>query len=172
MARLAIILHDGSPGSRELRLGRILDFFGVPWKMVEPSKLGDMDGSGLEYAVFGSIRAVAATIEQCEGANPPALRPAAFYEYADDQRSLCVRALQSLLGDTNLSLHEAPAGNLPLSVSDELADLAGPMAGLKFSLRLGSEDAVLTGVPTGGESMFAAVISAGDAPVFFRFQHD
>ncbi len=172
MARLAIILHDGSPGSRELRLGRILDFFGVPWKMVEPSKLGDMDGSGLEYAVFGSIRAVAATIEQCEGANPPALRPAAFYAYADDQRSLCVSALQSLLGDTNLSLHEAPAGNLPLSVSDELADLAGPMAGLKFSLRLGSEDAVLTGVPTGGESMFAAVISAGDAPVFFRFQHD
>jgi hypothetical protein len=172
MARLAIILHDGSPGSREVLLGRMLDFFGVPWKEVEVSKLRDMDRSCLEYAVFGSIRAVAATLEQCEGANPPVLRPAALYAYADDERSLCVSALQSLLGDANLSLQDAPAGNLSLSVSDELADLAGPMAGLKLSLRLRSGDAVLTGAPAGGESMFAAVISAGGAPVFLRFQHN
>ncbi len=152
MARLAIILHEGSPGSRELRLCRILDFFGVPWKVVEPSKLTDMDGSCLEYAVFGSIRAVAATLKQCPGPNPPVLRPAAFYAYADDERSLCVSALQSLFGDANLSLQEAPAGNLSIRISDELADLAGPMAGLKLSLRLNSEDAVLTGAPASGES--------------------
>ena len=50
--------------------------------------------------------------------------------------------------------------------------MAGPMAGLKLSLRLRSEDAVLAGAPSGGESMFASVISAGDAPVFVRFQHN
>jgi hypothetical protein len=172
MARLAIILHEGSPGLRELRLGRILDFFGVPWRVVETPEIRHMDRSCSEYAVFGSIRAVAATLKQCQGANPPALLPAAFYAYPNDERSLCVSALQSLLGDTNLSLQEAPAGNLPLRVSHELADLAGPMAGLKLSLRLRSEDAVLTGAPTGGESMFAAVISAGAAPVFLRFQHN
>src|SRR5713101_3647032 len=172
MARLAIILHDGSPGSRELRLGRILEFFGVPWKAVDASELRDTDRSCLEYAVFGSIRAVAATLEQCQGANPPALRPAGFYGYADDERGLCASALQSLLGGVNLSLQEAPAGNLSLSVSDEMADVAGPMAGLKLSLRLRREDAVLTGAPAGGESMFARVISAGDAPVFLRCQHN
>jgi len=170
MARLAIIMHEGSPGSREIRLGRILDFFGVPWKAVEVSELRDTDRSCLEYAVFGSIRAVVAALELCRGANPPALRPAAFYAYADDKRSLCLIALQSLLKDVNLSLQDAPAGDLSLSVSDELTDLAGSMAGLKFSLRLGSEDAVLTGAPAGGELVFAAVISAGGAPVFFRYQ--
>jgi hypothetical protein len=172
MARLATIVHDGSPGSRELRLGRILDFFGVPWEEVEASKLGDMNRSCLEYTVFGSIQAVAATLKQCQGDNAPVLRPAAFYAYADDERGLCVRALRSLFGDANLSLQEAPAGNLSLCVSDELSDLAGPMAGLKLSARLRSEDAVLTGAPAGGESMFATVISAGDAPVFLRFQHN
>jgi len=53
-----------------------------------------------------------------------------------------------------------------------MADVAGPMAGLKLSLRLRREDAVLTGAPAGGESMFARVISAGDAPVFLRCQHN
>ena len=170
MARLAIILHDGSPQSREFRLGRILDFFGVPWKLVEPSKVRDLEGNGSEYAVFGSIQAVA-TLEQRQGASSPVLRPAAFYAYANDERSLCVRALQSLFGDASLSLQEAPAGNLSLGVSGELTDLAGPMAGLKLSLPLRSEDAVLTSAPAGGESKFAAVISAGDAPVFLRFQY-
>ena len=171
MARLAIILHDGSLGSNELRLGRILDFFGVPSKMVETSDLRDMDRSCTEYAVFGSIRTVAATVKQCEGANPPVLRPAAFYAYADDERSLCISALQSLFEDANLSLQEAP-GNLSLCVSDELGDLAGPMAGLRLSLRLRKEDAVLTGAPVGAESRFATVISAEGAPVFLRFQQN
>ncbi len=173
MARLAIILHDGGPGSRELRLGRILDFFGVPWKVAEASELRDIERGCPEYAVFGSIRAVAATLKQCQGANSPVLRPAAFYAYADDERGLCVSALQSLLGDTNLSLQGDSSDNLTLSVSDELADLAGPMAGLKFSLRLRSEDAVVTGTAAAdGKSRFATVISAGDAPVFLRFQHN
>ena len=170
MARQAIILHEGSPGSRELRLGRILDFFGVPWKMVEASKLRDLDGSRLEHVVFGSIRAVAAAL-RCQGAPPPVLPPAAFYAYPDDKRDLCISAMRALFGDAGLSLQDAPAGNLSLRVSDELADLAGPMAGLKLSLRLRSEDAVLTGGPVGGESVFATVVSAGDAPVFLRFQH-
>jgi hypothetical protein len=172
LARLAIILHPGSPGPRELRLGRILDFFGVPWKMVEASKLRDMDESCLEYAVFGSIRAVAATLKEYQRAHQPVLEPAAFYAYLDDERSLCASALQSLFGDANFSLQKAPEGKLSISVSDVLVDLAGPMAGLKLSLRLRSEDAVLTGAPTGGESKFATVISAGVDPVFLRFQDD
>jgi hypothetical protein len=171
LARLAIILHEGTPGSREFRLGRILDFFGVPSKVIEASKLADMDGSCLEYAVFGSIRAVSTTLKQCQGAAPP-LSPAAYYAYADDERSLCTSILQSLLGDANLSLQEAPVGNLSVMVSRERADLAGPMAGIKFSSRLGSEDAVLIRASAEGESMFATVISAGGAPVFLRHQNN
>jgi hypothetical protein len=172
MARQAIILSDGGPGSRELRLGRILDFFGVPWKVIEDSKLRDLDGSWSEHVVFGSIRAVAAALDEREGAGSPVLRPAAFYAYLDDERALCAGALQSLFDEPNLALEDGPTGNLLLSVSGDLADLTGPMERLQFSLRLRSEDAVLTGVPAGRGSMFETIISAGNASVFLRFQRN
>src|SRR5579864_2847391 len=171
MARQAIILHEGDGGSRELRLGRILDFFGVPWKMIEASKLRDIEGSCLEHVVFGSIRAVAVALEQCQRATSEDLRSLVFYAYTDDERALCIKALRALSGDEDLSLEESPAGSLSVSVSEELTDLAGPMAGLRLSLRLTREDAVLTGIPAGRESKHATVISAGDTPVFLRFQN-
>jgi hypothetical protein len=170
MPSLAIILYEGSPGSRELRLQRILDFFGVPWEEIDASQIGKKGASGLEYAAFGSIRAVAAALKGYEAADPAVLRPTAFYAYLDDERSLCVSALRSLLGDANLSIQETPSGKVTVSVSDELADVSGPMAGLKVSLKLSDEDAVLSGAPAGRESKFATIMSAGDAPVFVRFQ--
>jgi hypothetical protein len=173
MTSLAIILHEGSPGPRELRLGRILDFFGVPWEQVEASRMVEKNASCLEYAAFGSIRTVATALKQYEGPNPSDFRPAAYYAYSDDERGLCVSALQSLFGDTNFSLREAPESKLTVSVSDQLADLTGPMTGVKVSLSLTREDALLSGAPASGESMFATVISAGDAAAFLRFKrHD
>jgi hypothetical protein len=163
-------LYEDSPGPRELRLSRFLEFFGVPWKVVSASKLADIDWSSLEYAVFGSVHAVEAALKQRQGANAPVSQSAAFYAYVDDQRGLCERAIQSLLGNANLSLRDAPAGNLSFNVSTELSDMTGPMAGLKFLSQLRSEDAVLVGVPAGGESMCATVISAAGAPVFLGFQ--
>jgi hypothetical protein len=171
MARLAIILYDDSAGWRELRLSRILDFFGVPWKMVNASDFREAGRVGSEYAAFGSIRTIAAVLDQRQEANSPAAVSGAYYAYVDDDRSLCISALRSLFGDANVSVQQAPAGNLALRVSEELAELTGPMSGLQFSLRLGSEDAVLTGAPVTGASTFATVISAENASVFLRFQH-
>ena len=166
-----MIAYEGSPGSRELRLGRVLDFFGVPWQEVEASNIGDLISSSVEYGVFGSIRTVESILRQWQSADAVGLRPTAFYAYADDDRELCVKALQSLSEDPNLSLQGPPSGISNISVSDKLPDLTGPMAGIKFALQLGSDDSVLTGVSASGESKFATLISAGDAPVFVRYQH-
>jgi hypothetical protein len=170
MARLAIILQQGNLGPRELRLGRILDFFGVPWKAVQVAAHKGMEEIDSEAVVFGSIRAVVAALELTQEAGPRDASPVAFYAYLDDEASLCGDALQSLLPDARPLLQEAPAGEVSLRVSDELADLTGPMAGLNFSLRLRGEDAVLSGVPCAGE-MTAVVVSAANAPVFFRLRH-
>jgi len=167
MARRAIILHQGSAGSRELRLGRILDFFGVPWKSAEVSGLGDIDGFASQCAVFGSIRAVTAMLGNGQKDTPHG----PCYAYLDDDRTLCVSALQSLMRDAKPSLEDAPTGHLPLQISNELADFAGPMAGLTLSVPLTSADGLLTGVPAVGDPMFTPIISAQDAPVFVNFQH-
>jgi hypothetical protein len=172
LARQAIILHEGNPGPKELGLSRILDFFGVPWKPVDASKLTDPEKSSPDYAVFGSVQAVETALRQRQEANSPVLQPAVFYAYADNDRGPCERAIRSLFGDPKLSLREASAGNLSVCISSELLDIAGPMAGLKVSLQLRSEDAVLIGAPVGEASMFATIISAAGAPVFLRFQKE
>ena len=168
MARRAVILHEGSPGPRELRLGRILDFFGVPWKLAEAGGLNHIGGIDSEYAVFGSIQVVAKVLERGYAASSLVT----FYAYLDDERSLCVSALQSLFKDTQLSLQDPPIGKLPVRVSDELDDVAGPMAGISFPLQLASEDTVLTGASANGASTFSTIISAGNAPLFLQLQHN
>lgn len=172
MARLAIILYQGNPGAREQRLGRILDFFGVPRKVIEVSELKNTHQECSEYAAFGSIRVIAAALKGYLGSAPAIFQPAAVYAFVDDERSLCVSALQSIFGDASLSLRNAPKGNLSLSISTHQADVAGPMAGLKFFSRLTSEDTVLTGARTCMESMCTNVIATEEGPLFVRFQHE
>ena len=119
--------------------------------------------------MFGLAQTVAAALKQTQGTNQSVARQAAFYIYTGDDRGASERGLRSLCGNTDLLLRQAPAGNLSLRVSRDLADLAGPMAGLEISSRLRREDSILVG-PLGGESGFATVISAGGAPVFVRFE--
>ncbi len=168
MARLAIILYEGSTGPRERRLGHVLDFFGVPWKAFEISELRDIARDCSDYAAFGSIRLIAAALDRSRS---EIFEPTAVYAFVDDEKSLCIEALQLLFVGADLSLRNAPTGNVSVSVSDQVADLAGPLAGLKFSLTLGSEDTVLTGALARMESMCTAVILAEGAPLFVQFHH-
>ena len=162
-------MREGSLTEQQVRLGRILDFFGAPWRTVEVSKLADMETNAQEHVVFGSLKAVAAALKRTGRTNDVVQRQAAFYAYAEDDLGASQRGLQSLCGHAKLSLQEAPAGNVSLRVSRQLNDVTGPMAGLEISLPLRREDAVVVSGVAGGESRFATVISAGGASVFLRF---
>jgi hypothetical protein len=170
MAKKAIILHEGTLGSKEVLLSRILDFFGVPWDVQDVFGPATLDVSPLEYVMFGSINAVA-VLKQRRRASLPESRPAAFYTYADDDHAVGTYALQSLFGDPNLSLQEGPAGKLLLTISNSVTDITGAMGGLQVRLQLGVGRGVLIGTPTGQNSMFQTIISVGDIPVFVRFQN-
>jgi hypothetical protein len=172
LARLAIILREGSLTERQVRLGRMLDFFGVPWQTVDAPRLADMEENAQEQVVFGSAQAVAATLKPSEQADHAGPRQAAFYAYTDDDLGASLRGLRSLCGHENFSLQKAPAGNLRLRVSGDLAGVAGPMAGLEVSSQLRREDAIVLPGGTAGQPGFATLISAGGAPVFFLFQHN
>lgn len=172
MARLAIILNEGGPSRRELRLENILDFFGVPWERVEASELAEVERGVGQPVVFGLAETVAASLKQRQGANHSVQRPAGFYAYIGDDLCASERGLQSFCGGAGCLLREAPAGKLSLRVSGELTDVAGPLTGLEVAAQLRREDALVVGGVTGGESTFAPVISAGDAQVFLRFEQN
>jgi len=170
LARLAILLCEGTPGKQHLQLARVLDFFGVSWKIIEASKLADVEGDAREHVVFGLAQTLATELRQTQRANRSTAPYAAYYVYMGDDREASERALQSLCGNVNLLLRRPPSGDLALRVSHELPDVTGPMSGLEFLARVRSEDSVLAGVD-GEESGVSTVISAGGAPVFVRFHH-
>jgi hypothetical protein len=169
LARLAILLCEDSRVGEHLHLARILDFFGIPWKIVEVSQLLDVEGGTHDHVLFGSPRTVAAAFEQIQKVNHSVVRQAAFYVYTDDDRDASERGFKSLCGNPDVSLRQVPTGNLLVQVSRELAEVSGPMTGVEVSLQLRREDTVLAGVPN-EESGFATVVSAGGDPVFVRFQ--
>lgn len=169
MSKHAIILHKGGLGQREVRLSRILDFFGVPWSAVEISSLGKTGRDASQFAVFGSVQLVAAALKN-EVAACFLAQADSFYAYPDETRETCTEALRSLSGNSKLTLQDPPGGELSLRMSGELADLTGPMTGLQVKVRLRSEDAVLTGDCSDKNIQCTTVISAEGASVFVRFQ--
>lgn len=166
MTSLAILLYEDATGREQLHLGRILNFFGVPWKAIPVSRWKEAGLDFSDYVLFGSAQTVAAALNQTMQA---AVRPLAVYAFAGDDRDASERGLQAISGNRDLLLRQAPTGNLAISVSREHADLAGPMAGLEFSSATRREDNILAG--TAGETpAWTTIISAGGAPVFVQFQ--
>lgn len=171
MATLAILLYEVTPAKQHLQLARLLDFFGVPWKIVEASKLEDVEGDAQEHVVFGLAQTLATALKQARRTDrATAPHAAAYYVFTSDDKDASERGLQSLFGNTSLLLHPASSGDLAISVSGQLPGVTGPMSGLEFSARLRSEDRVLAGVAD-EEPGASTVISAGGAPVFVRLHY-
>jgi hypothetical protein len=171
LARLAIVLQEGDLTFREVRLGRILDFFGVPWKRASVSEFMEMVRGSAECVVFGPICAVAAALEGMQQANRPASKLPSFYAYAGEDRGASERGIRFVCRGAELSLQKPHVDNLSFVVSKDFADLAGPLAGLEVSCRLSEKDNVLAGTIANGTSSMAAIMSAGGLPVFVRRQH-
>lgn len=164
MSKQAIILCEGGAGPRELFLGRILDFFGVPWQEVNARDLGEWTENSVKYAAFGSIDAVANALHQLRSKSS-ASWPLAVYAYASEREELCLNALRSVFNKPNLSLEKPPAESVSIHISDR-KDTAGPMAGLTVTLSLGSQDFVIMDNHENGTPAFEKLISAGNASVF------
>lgn len=169
MAKMALILVDRHPTEQDLRLSRILDFFGVPWKAVDvagPSVLKE----GPEQVVFGAAQMFATVMNDVPSRDAFITQVSACYVYPTDDRETSERALQTLYGDGDVSLQDAATGESRLRVSRDLPDLTGAMTGVEVSLRLRREDAILAGHMLCGHSEVKAIVSVGDAPVFVRFE--
>lgn len=168
MARRALILYESTLTERELRLGRILDFFGVPWNFVLTSDLRIMRMRDKDCVVFGCLPAVAATLRQDRRAVRQMSPLGKFYAYLNDDKNACVQALDVLFGAGSFALKQAAMCSL--SVSSELRDLTGPMSGLELRVPMQEGDVLLAGATADENAEIAAIISAGASPVFFRSQ--
>lgn len=181
-AKRAFVICRETLATREERLGRILTFFGVPWQSVS---LADVVESGFPaeslgpYVVFGSADVLVSALALPCGA-AVAGGAVALYAYASADREASRRAV-SFLASSEWLWASPPSGPVSVEITDRCRELTGPMSGLRVSIQLAPEEAVLapsiaavnrpsddTQAP--GER-FASIVSVDGLPAFFRVLH-
>ncbi len=170
MARLAILLHQGDPGKEQALLARLLDFLGVPSKSVSISSFSEVTIVSDELVVFGSAACIATALEHEGMIERCRERSTVFYAYSDPDRATAQRGIRHLLGYSCVKLRDASDGVVRVEVSSSSCADAGPMAGIRASLRMRKEDASLVGLEK-VEDRIDAIISADGAPIFVTFHH-
>ncbi len=150
-----------------MRLGRVLDFFGVPCQLVALTGLDPVSKGWSDCAVFGSAHLVASALNQ-NGAKVS--QPEACFAYPSEISDPSRSGVRTLFGDVGVELRRSTANTTSLHVSQEIPALVGPMGGLDVSVRLRSEDGLLEGY-VDREDALCSVISAGNASVFVRSIH-
>ncbi len=168
MAKLAILLYEEAPEREQVLLARTLDFFGVPWKMLALSTFSEGAAVEEDSVVFGSAACIADALEH-EGTIKRCLkRSTVFYSYSDPDRAAAQQGIRSLLGSSCVKLHDATDGIVRVEVSSGSGAHAGPMAGIRASLHMRTEDASLVGLEK-LEAKAEAIISADGSPIYVRF---
>ena len=146
MARTAIVLYEEAPEKEQFLLARTLDFFGVPWKMLALSAFPKANSVEQDSVVFGSASAVAIALEQTATVEQCLERRTVFYAYSSNDRSATERGIRFLLGDSRVTVGDAPDSVVPVQVSSCPDDEVGPMAGIGARVRMRKEDAILAGI--------------------------
>jgi hypothetical protein len=170
MARLAIVLHEVTRGPSEVRLGRVLEFFGVPFEELDVAAVAEKRGVGSECAIFGSLRAICSVQKRVEAGAGSGFRPAAYYAFSDGGIDGDSEATRKLAGDSSLLLRAPSATSANVRVAKEYADLTGPMTGLQLTIPVGTSDRFLTGAGLAGSPNLTEVISTDEGAAFVRFQ--
>ena len=170
MARAAVVLYEEAPEKEQFLLARTLDFFGVPWKMLALSAFPKADSVAQDSVVFGSAAAVATALEQTATVERCLERRTVFYAYSSHDRSATERGIRSLLGDSGVTVGDAPDSIVAVQVTSCPGDEVGPMAGIAAHVRMRKEDAILAGIERLGTRV-STILSADGAPIYLRMEH-
>ena len=170
MATRAIVVST-SAGSIEGRLGRILEHFGVRTDALGVDAISAWPsgaGPGQEaFALFASLEAFTAMMRAAQAVRLIETATA-VYLYPTTDRSASEQALRQLEGWASSSLESLGTGPCSFVVSNDLAELDGPMAGISVSARPVPEDFVLQ--HTGAGTAVTRLLAADGAPAFVRFE--
>lgn len=169
MAKRAILITKEDHGMAQSNIMRILDFFGVPWEAVQADKLPGMGRSLDNAAVIGPIDAVAAATKVTHCSDGFKRLPEALFAFTGTDRVESETALQSMCGDARVSFVSCATGVRRICVSREKKELAGPMAGLDFTARIGEGASALAGAWENSPSANSIITVDGDS-AFVRFK--
>src|SRR5262249_14554586 len=143
MKQEALLLCEGSLLPNDQKLCRILDFFGIPWKILTLDKMAGQSSwqkniQSQRYCILGPMHLMAQAIEYKEGACAELLSIVdaadSVYLYSSESLAACNRLLQFLTDDPNSETRQLESTQITLMVSDDDPDFCGPMSGLRLQM--------------------------------------
>jgi hypothetical protein len=142
----AILVCDENLSADEQNLGPLLDFFGIPWKIV---KIGEMPasaegGSFPNYCILSSASCMAAALEEIavpEAGLPSwVLKANSVYIHDFRETTPCTKLLRYLTSTGDGAIRRAVAPEAQLTVTDNFPEMCGPMSGLQVSVKQNEKD--------------------------------
>lgn len=173
----ALVLCDGKLRAGEQNLTVLLDFFGIPWKVVSPGELNAECSSRANdpqggFCVLSSAGSMAQALQTIAG--PRAPLPAwmsdasSVYIYGFEETDLCKTLLRFLTGSADAEIRRPITPQARLSVTNDFPGMCGPMSGIQASVQLTEHDSWF-GFDEPGERR-RTIITGNDGEQFISVQ--
>jgi hypothetical protein len=166
---LALLLSRDGDTPEDANIARMVDFFGLSWKVVHAPGL-DVEEQRSGYAVVTSADYLAAVVTGA-GTSPQALPPLLanatsvyVYGFRDNERSRSL--LRFLAGDAQATIRPLPAVQTVMTISGDFPSMCGPMSGLQVPVTLRADGCVCDVAP--GDRSVQSIVEAAGAQLFFR----
>jgi hypothetical protein len=164
-ASRALILRGEQTTPEDQNLARLLDFFSIPWKVLEPGDR-DVDDHPGNYAIISSADCMAAVMQCTQelGAGLPAWISKAssvyVYGFRDDERS--TKLLRFLTGNPQATVKAILASVAVMTVTGDRPEMCGPMSGMRVPATLSAPGCVFEL----GVEVFQSVVRTDEGEVF------
>jgi hypothetical protein len=148
----ALLLSDGDLSPNDRNVGKLLDFFGIPWEIVtirqivaNELSLGGMDCN--KHCLLSSAPVMAEVLEgfNGSGASWSSLmeRASSVFVYGFQETDSCRKLVRHLTGSKNANVSSPLSRQVLMSVSGDFSEMCGPMSGLQVPIVPTEADLVL-----------------------------
>ena len=138
IAPKALLLCPENPTSEDHHLIEILDFLGIPWQILTPREIQSLSpvdrGTG-KFCVLSSFPFLAEVSQDSQDSGvclPAWMREAAsVFLYGFEDTGPCEQLLRFLTGEGHRGVHHLKPTKTPLSITNDIPEMCGPMSALQ-----------------------------------------
>jgi hypothetical protein len=168
----ALLLRGEAVSPEDEKLAALLDVLGVPWQVVRANEIGnhaEWNVSDRErFCVLSGASCMAALLSRDakSGSELPGWMIHAesvyVYGFTEDRESQAL--LRFLTGDACAEVRRVTAKQSFVSVTDDFADMCGPMAGIQFQARASHKQSFFQLCPQ--SDLFQSIVKTSDGDLF------
>lgn len=169
-----LLLFGTGLSSEDIALGKLLDFFGVPWKAVtvdEATREMPTTTGRNKFCILISGPCMAEAMQSIGNSHAPLPRwmteASSVYVYGLKDTEACRQLLRFLTSDPQGTVRGLNSPRALVTITGNFPEMCGPMSGIELTAE-SSEDDLVFDVAYQGEG-FQSIIRANDGDVFVGF---